>query len=336
MNQSNKISFRWPILGHSQIKKYLQSSIVNDKLNHAYLFYGPANTGKFLMATYLAASLLCQSDNDKKPCQHCTACKQISKKINTNLLIVKKDKDKKNISIKQIRTIQQKLSLKSFLSEYKIIIIDEAEVMTEEAANALLKTLEEPHAKTIFILVAKNKEILPDTISSRCQTLSFNLIPTYQIENWLITLGKSKKDAQIIAHFANGRPGLANILLSNNLLLEEREARINKLIAIINGDLNQKFHNIAIILDEKRGINPNKNISDILEAWLYFFRDMLLIKNKSSKITNILFKSRINQLIKKYPQEKIIKVIHQINQSKKLVGQSVNPRLILENLAISL
>lgn len=326
--------FHWPILGHGQIKKYLQTSIVSNKLGHAYLFYGPESTGKLLMAHYLTASLLCQSISDKKPCQQCTICRQIKKNICADFTVIKKEKDKKNISIKQIRELQHKLSFSSFLTKYKTIIIDDSELMTEEANNALLKTLEEPHLNTIFVLIVKNKKMLPPTIISRCQNISFNLIPLYKIENWLISLGKNKKEAKVIAHLANGRPGLASDFFNNSILLSEQKERIDILLSIIKGGLNEKFNIIKNLFYDGRELNISKRIDKDLDSWLIFFRDILLVKNQSSVISNISFKNKILYLMGKYNQKKIIEIISQIIVSKKLLWQSVNPRLILENLVL--
>ncbi len=326
--------FHWPILGHGQIKKYLQSSIVNNKLSHAYLFFGPESTGKLLMAYYLTASLLCQSKSDKKPCQQCIICCQIEKNICADFTVVKKEKDKKNISIRQIRELQHKLSFNSFLTKYKTILIDDAELMTEEASNALLKTLEEPHLNTIFVLIVKNKEMLPSTVISRCQNISFNLIPLYKIENWLISLGKNKNEAKTIAHLANGRPGLASNFLNNSTLLNEQNERIDILLSIIKGGLNEKFNIIKNFCNEGKEPNINKRIDMNLDSWINFFRDILLVKNQSSNISNISSKNKILYLIKKYNQKQVIEIINQIVISKKLLWRSVNPRLILENLVL--
>jgi DNA polymerase-3 subunit delta' len=326
--------FHWPILGHGQIKKYLQSSIVSNKLSHAYLFHGPESTGKLLMAYYLTASLLCQSKSDKKPCQQCSICHQTKKNICADFTVVKKEKDKKNISIRQIRELQHKLSFNSFLTKYKTIIIDDAELMTEEASNALLKTLEEPHLNTIFVLIVKDKEMLLPTVISRCQNISFNLIPLYKIENWLISLGKNKKEAKIIAHFANGRPGLANNFFNNSTLLNEQNERIDILLSIIKGGLNEKFNVIKNFLNEGKEPNISKRIDKNLDSWLNFFRDILLVKNQSSNISNISSKNKMLYLIKKYNQKQVIEIINQIVVSKKLLWRSVNPRLILENLVL--
>ena len=148
----DKKRFSWPILGHQSIVNYLQTSIINQKINHAYIFYGPEHIGKSLVADYFVNSLQCEEFNNKNkkiPCQKCNACQQIEKGIHPDIYKVNKESDKKNISIEQVRNLQHKLSMRSFLTSYKVAIIDQAESISLEAANSLLKTIEEPTSKTI-------------------------------------------------------------------------------------------------------------------------------------------------------------------------------------------
>ena len=213
----------WPIIGHQGIVKFLQKSIINNKVAHAYLFCGLEHLGKRTVAEYFAASLLANlresATNFPKRRPKPAATREILHEStlanlrestttianlheyttnNTNdireirgkfvnirdvnirdlkrhpdFYEIKKEEDKKNISIEQIRKLREKLGLRAFLGEYKVALIDEAESMTEEANNALLKTLEEPSEKTVIILITTNARSLPQTIVSRCQIIRF-------------------------------------------------------------------------------------------------------------------------------------------------------------------
>lgn len=329
-----QLKFHWPILGHGQIKKYLQSCILNKTLAHAYLFNGPHQVGKFLTAQYLAGSTMCSSSSEKRPCHQCNSCLQLAKNIHTDVTIIEKEKDKDNITINQIRELQHKLSLRSFLTDYKVAIINGAEEMTEEAMNALLKTLEEPTAKTIFILITQTKELLPLTIVSRCQSLTFKIIPSYQIENWLISRGENKEKVKLVARLANGRPGLANILLADNSLLEQRLDKINYLLEIISADLHRRFKIINNIVDY---YIHKEDARQLLDSWISLFRDIILVNNHSSSyIINHPFKEKVGVLTKKYPDTTLIKIIDEISQSKEILSKSIKPQLVLENLALTI
>lgn len=140
------------IIGHQHILNYLKKSIEKNRISHAYLFEGPEYLGKKAVALWFAKTLGCQ-----KP----------------DITIVLTPADKKEISIEQIRELRRYLSLSSHSSPYKIAIIDEAEKMTDEAVNALLKTLEEPRGNAVLILITNTPSALPETILSRCEEIKF-------------------------------------------------------------------------------------------------------------------------------------------------------------------
>src|SRR3989344_1191746 len=167
---------KWPIVGHSHIVSYLQNSLNNLKLAHAYLFVGLDHVGKAAVAGYFINSLVCQNLEVEAlavPCGECQSCRQALSGNHPDVywlareLNEKTDKLKKNISIEQVRQLQNKLSLRSFLNSYKIAVVSEAQTLSAEAANSLLKTLEEPSARTVLILLAENLARLPQTIVSR-------------------------------------------------------------------------------------------------------------------------------------------------------------------------
>ncbi|XOU94884.1 MAG: DNA polymerase III subunit delta' [Candidatus Kerfeldbacteria bacterium] len=334
MTKSEK-NFSWPILGHSQIKKYLQKSIESNKIAHAYLFYGPENVGKSEIADIFCMSLLCKSTLNK-PCHKCSSCKQYIKGIYPDVIVIDKEEDKQNITINQIRKLQQKLSLKSFLTDYKITIIRNSELMTEQASNALLKTLEEPFSKTIFILLTENKSKLPDTISSRCQIINFNLVPIFQIENWLILQGIAKRDSKLFAHASNGRPKLAKVFIDDkNYTVNQRES-IKVLLEIIkNSNVNEKFLLVDKIIPKKTE-NRIESLIFTLDQWEYFIRDIMLAKNHNINIiSNYYFKETISKLAESLKNKNLVTLLENIYKSKKLLLSSVNPKLIFENLSLS-
>ncbi len=327
-----KIEYHWPILGHSEIKHYLQSCLSKGSLAHAYLFFGPKSVGKYLMAQSLAASLLCLATNEKKPCNHCQNCLQFINNIHADVDIIVKEDGKRDITIDQIRRLQHKLSLKSFLTKYKIAIIDEADNLNEESANALLKTLEEPTPQTLIILIAEHRDSLPATIISRCQQIQFNLLPSFQIENWLILKETPKQEANIITRLSLGRPGQAVTYLNNKTLLNQRLQKIKQLIDIINGTLNDRFHIVNTLITEIN--NDESDMSELLSGWISFFRDIILCRISSHFIINLTSQATINSLSKNFGPHQLQAIISVLLQTKKMLSQSINPRLALENCVL--
>jgi DNA polymerase III subunit delta' len=183
-----KENFRknWPLVGNKQITEFLEKAIIKNELAGTYIFQGIDDLGKSTVARYFAQILLCQDrkSTDILPCGLCPSCHsfktgQNNNETNEDMLmhgdchIIKKDDDKKNISIEQVRDFIRVLSMSSFLGNYKIGIIKQADTLSLEAANALLKTLEEPNEKVVIILITPDLETLPETIVSRSQVLNF-------------------------------------------------------------------------------------------------------------------------------------------------------------------
>jgi len=329
MAKAVKTEYHWPILGHSEIKHYLQSCLNHNTLAHAYLFFGPKSVGKYLMAKNLGASVLCLATDQKRPCNLCQNCLQLGNNTHPDVDIVRKEEDKKDITIDQIRRLQHKLSLKSFLTKYKIAIIDNADNLNEESANALLKTLEEPTPQTLIILIAENKNSLLPTIISRCQQIQFNLLPSFQIENWLLLQGATKKEANIITRLTQGKPGQAVTYLNNKVLLDQRLQKIKQLADIINGTLNDRFHIINTLTDEAN--SDNSIIADLISEWISFFRDIILNRINSHFIVNLANQPTIELLSRKFSARQLHVIMAMLLRTKKMLSQSINPRLALEN-----
>lgn len=335
MSQDNQDNFHWPLLGNSPVKQLLQSAVSHDSVAHAYLFVGPSRVGKSTMASLLAASLVCQQKKSKRPCQHCPACDQMSRGIHPDVDRITPN-EHNTISITDIRALQHKLSLRSFLTEYKIAIIDHIDSLTEEAANALLKTLEEPTPKTVFILTAENRSSIPSTILSRCQILQFNLVPTFQITNWLISRGCERRLASHIAHIANGRPGLAINLMENPALVEERSEQIKKLSSLFKASYSDKLAFIGEITGSKQSENDVQSLNTLLDVWAAYFRDILF---KKVGVTLAQDHSSVAQLPAQFSSgsaKKISLILSHIYRTKGLLQQSVNPRLAMENLIMDI
>jgi len=326
--------YEWPVLGNETLIQYLQTCLSNQNIIHAYLFYGPEHIGKKLVAENFVASLQCQSKKGRRPCGQCTVCQQIEKRIHPDIYYIE-PQESKNITIDQIRALQHALSLRSFLTAYKIAVIDKAETMTLEAANSLLKTLEEPPLKTIIILMASKLSYLPITIISRCQILQFNFVVREAIFNWLIQQGKDRKEAREISHLAEGRPGIAYILANNAAVLEDHKTKVHDLLELISMNIQSKFNYVNTFI--KREKAPEGPLEGFLDILISIYRDIILIKNNSQQNTiNFFIKEKLNNLSVKYNSERLREIIIKIQQTKYYLKLNVNPLLTLENLMLAL
>lgn len=182
------------LIGNESRKETLQNMIKHHKVTHSYLFYGIEGIGKTIFAREFAKALLCEEQQDK-PCEKCSSCRTFAENNHPDFMQI--EPDGKTIKIEQIRYLQEKIAEKPIHSNYKIYIIKDADTMTKEAQNSLLKTLEEPPSYAILILVASNENKLLNTILSRCVKISFMpiedaLLKEYMQKHYQITLSENE------------------------------------------------------------------------------------------------------------------------------------------------
>ena len=248
---------------------------------------------------------------------------QVKQRIYPDLCWIERPDGKKNIGIEQIREIHPFLNLKSFANSYKIVIINNAEELSREAANSLLKFLEEAPSQVVIILIAHNLRKILSTIVSRCQLFKFNPAPLKEIKKFLIDhLHQKDLEAQSLSQLSFGRPGIAINLLKNE------ETQINYI---------EEAKNIFKLFDQP--IASRLDFISSLEAppffsWETILRDILLYKN-NLPIINLTLETKIKKHLNQWPDKKLIGFIKATQQTKKLLKRNINKKLILENLFIN-
>ena len=252
------------ILGHDRQKGILRRALANGRLAHAYLFSGPDGIGKRLMALALARAIVC---HEQRGCGHCQACRKIDHQNHPDLHIL--EPDGSSIKIEQIRAFQRELNLKPLESPRKICLIEQADAMTVGAANALLKTLEEPRGDTLLMLLSSQPNRLLETIRSRCQPLPFTRHPNSRIQAELEKqLGIESTESHILAALSEGSFKKA-FGKDRELYLEQRRELLKTLTGLSSGS-------ILPILDFAERLAADKTIlPDILEIFQAFYRDVL-------------------------------------------------------------
>lgn len=321
--------FNWPIIGHEKIVKFLQKSISHKKIAHAYLFYGPENLGKKTLAKYFTLSLICSGQ--EKPCLKCENCQNFLKNIHPDIIWLRKEEGKKNISIDQIRDLKKKILLTGFTNTYKIAIIVNAEIMTEEAANSFLKLLEEPPAKSLIILLANNLKNIPETILSRCQFLKFSLVSKEKIVKYLKEKYKlSHKEAEEISSLSLGYPGRAIRFVEDKEFFKDYLERQKKLIKILATELSERLKIIDEIIEEEK-------IQELISNWKILVRDILLLKTKNEElVTHLVFKEKLKKFAEKMSLEKICQIEKELSNLSFYINQNINLKLALDNFVINI
>lgn len=211
------------IQGQEQALHILTQAISHQHIAHAYLFTGPEGVGKKAAALALAQYLNCaQADREQGvSCGVCPSCVQAASGNHPDIFLLTADGS--SIKIEQIRSLMAKLSLRSYSGGYQVVIIDNAHLMTEQAANCLLKTLEEPAANTVFCLISSQSALLPITILSRCQQIQFQFLPAAVISS-ILTAHHPEKQARIglVTALAKGSLSAAEEILSNEEFAQAR------------------------------------------------------------------------------------------------------------------
>lgn len=212
------------ILGNQSIKNILKQAIQNQKVSHSYLFIGTTGIGKKMIATEFAKAILCLEQNQS--CHHCKSCMEFDGNNHPDFSVIEPDGNK--IKIEQIRQLQKKIQEKPIISEKKVYIIDDADSMTQEAQNCLLKTLEEPPEFATIILIGSNENAFLTTIKSRCMILHFQPIEDAQIEQYLKENYQVREMTQNMLNSFQGSIGKA-------LALKEKQEQYAKIEEMIKG-----------------------------------------------------------------------------------------------------
>jgi len=331
------------IIGHQKIIDFLSRSTKAGRLAHAYLFVGPPQVGKKTVALEFVKTLLCQKPmGNFSACGKCGNCVLMAQERHPDVLLVVPggqgsktvtDGEKgiepvknKEIKIGQIRELQHQLSLTPFSAQKKVIIIDEAEKMTQEAANCLLKTLEEPPQKSLLILITSRPQALLATIISRCQLIKFLPVKENLISEGLKKLGiGNDKRIKQAARLSAGRPGAAVFLLNEDGAWQNQEKLVDDLKCLIKKDFTERFR-----YAQKLAQNTPE-AQETLGQWLVWLRDQMLAGVGAENLTVREEKSGL------YPFSRICALIKNMQEAQKLLNESsFNARLILENLLIKL
>ena len=321
------------IIGQESIKKHLQTAIKTGNLSHAYIINGEYGSGRQTIASALAETIQCQSKtDDTDACGVCTSCKQAESHNHPDIKYMTHDKT--SISVNDIREqLNNDISIKPYSSEYKIYIIPDANKMTEQAQNALLKKIEEPPVYAIIILLTENCDSLLPTIRSRRVTLTMNPVEKDQICTYLENKFQLEPEqAQIAANYCQGNIGKAIRFASSSDFIEMK----NQVLKLLK---NLDSMDIASIIDTIKEFSTHKNdINDYLDLMLLWYRDVLMFK--VTKDANLLLYSdeysAISEQATKRDYENIENIIAAIDKAKVRLKANVNFDVTIELMILAM
>jgi len=294
------------------------------------------------LALELARAVNCEAA--EPPCGECASCEKIALGKHADVQIIGVNQEvnsaevrpRVEIGISQIREMQHAASLPPFEGSYKVFIVNGAELLSSEASNCLLKTLEEPEARVIFILLANDDQLLLPTVVSRCQRLELSRLAVAEVEAALIDgRGIELPKAKLLSRLCHGCLGWAILATSDDSILQQRRERLDRLLGIIQADYEERFAcaaQLATQFSQNRGV-----VLEVLDLWLEWWHDLLLVKvGLSEAVTNIDMSAAIADWARGYSLAEIKNFIDSIQAAGEQLKQNVNPRLALEVLMLNM
>ena len=318
------------IIGHAQIISNLRIMLKTEHLPHALLFFGMEGIGKALTAKTLAMALLCDAEN--RPCGKCPSCQSFVKGIHPDFFLLEPEgKTVKMIKIEQIRQMQADISRSPYLADKLVVVIDGADKINETAANALLKTLEEPVGNIFFILAANNKEKVLATILSRCVNIYFSLLDNESVNNILQKKEIAVHDAAKLADLSGGSIKQALTLYENN--------------GLENRDMAFKFLTDVFIYSDENIWQTTENLlkfkREQLNEWIFylqmFWRDMIILYHEDDiKLYNSDMKKELLEQKYIWNLQQIFLAVEYSQIAEQRLMSNADMRLIIESFILKL
>ncbi|HEY9528168.1 MAG TPA: DNA polymerase III subunit delta' [Anaerolineales bacterium] len=322
----------WKLVGNEWAVDMLQKHVVNGTTRHAYLFAGPPGLGRRTLALRFAQALNCQTPVAPGiPCGECRDCRQIEAMQYADLTVIQAEAEGGTLKVDQIREARRSLTLKPYQANYRVALFLRFQEANDNAANALLKTLEEAPSYAVLILTADNPEQLLPTIVSRCEVLRLRPLQVDQVQKELENRGVEGDRAKLLAHISGGRFGYAQRLIEDAALLGSREERLNDLQSLISASRVEKFAYADKLARDK------ESMRQAVLVWLSYWRDVMLrTAHASTPLVNVDRNVEIEDLAQRLDLSMARRVVSSLEQVLEKMERNVNSRLLAEVLLLDL
>ncbi|HEY3308667.1 MAG TPA: DNA polymerase III subunit delta' [Desulfuromonadaceae bacterium] len=316
------------ILGHERIREVFQRALRSGKTSHSYIFEGPPGCGRRKTALALIQALFCEFGEDDA-CGVCSACRKIAGGNHADIHFIEPLPDKRDISIDQLREMQRELALRPYEAPRKACLVEPAERMSVNAANSLLKTLEEPPGNAIIILISENAGMLLPTIRSRCQLVRFAPLSPEHVRQALERAGMDTASAAILAPMAGGSVQRA-LELDNESLVEKQELLLKHLSGL-------KVGNIGSIFNAAEELSGNRDETlEILDMLLSISRDIIYLVAGSNEIINAPIRPALESMARRLNLDRALQVTADVIETRRAVQRNANVKLALDHLFIKM
>ena len=320
------------IIGHENIKSHLKNAIRLGKISHAYILDGEEGMGKMMLASAFAKTLQCEAGGTR-PCGKCRSCLQAESGNHPDIIRVTHEKPA-SVGVDDIRSkLCGDIMIRPYAGPWKIYIVDEAEKMTVQAQNALLKTIEEPPAYGIILLLSTNSELLLPTVLSRCVTLKLRPVSDALVTRYLMEEEKIPDyQAKTITAFAGGNIGKAKRLAGRGDFPELKE-EVTGLLSSIEGMGMDGISDAVSRMADRR-----ESIYDCLDMMTLWYRDVLLFK-ATRDVDGLIFQDKLNEIsakAKTSSYEGLQTILEAIEKARTRLGANVNFEITMELLLLTI
>ena len=319
----------WGIIGHDWAVDLLRRNLAEDRVSHAYLFSGPPQVGKTSLALALAQAVNCTGS--EPPCGQCASCRKIAQRVHPDLHLMVGEGAGGSIKIEQVRALRREAVLAPYEGQYRVAILRQLDRASTEAANSLLKLLEEPPRHMILVVTTGVVEALPATIVSRCQRLDLRPVSPRAIEAALCKRGLSPTEAGLLAGLSGGRVGWALIACQDDAVTHQRGKDLDKLVELLAADRLARLE-----FASKANRDPEVALGRI-EQWSLWWRDLLLLCGQvEDGVVNTDRLAELSLLAEQVTLPEVMAGMKVLQAAAVQLEANVNVRLALEGVLLGL